>query len=50
MSCTFWNLRRRRQAVTVPKEVKIAEKTVASKNSPAEAEKPVKKGGVKNGK
>lgn len=43
MSCTFWNLRRRKKALTASKEVKPETKV-------NEKEKPTKKGGVKDGK
>lgn len=48
MSCTFWNLRRRKAALA---KEKAALKANAQKNAEIETEKkPAKKGGGKNGK
>lgn len=47
MSCTFWNLRRRKKAVTKSKLSKSEERRIAAQT---ESEPPVKKAGGKNGK
>ena len=48
MSATFWNMRRRKRAAELAKAA--AEKASAVAPVKEQAEKPVKKGGGKNGK
>ncbi|GEM_PF-5915527 len=51
MSCTFWNLRRRKATLAKEKAAQSANEQKNAVNDSFETEKkPVKKGGGKNGK